>query len=1670
MKRNVYERLVKPSRHRQAKANRRHRLLTAGVEFLENRQLLAGDLDPMALIVTGESEPNDGIQVADAVPLGFDANEDPEVDFNGILQSAADVDVIELQLNGGDVLAVNLFGAALGVSLLDTAGNELITSDVDANSVVFTVDTGEVLLPGGGNASFGRVISTTGRYFLQISTLDITATGGTYTAQLRVQRPVLENSPIGTHQILFVDFNGAVIDNAIFNQPGQAAIVSLSPLSSFLQSWGFSTVDENALIDSILANLEDNLSAEIRANGENGDFLATRNPGEFDIEILNSRDHADPFGQPNVSRLIIGGTQGQLGVQTIGIAQSIDVGNLDTTESAVVLLDVLSGQVNPASTFNLNNIPLSANASKIELVGRGIGGAGSHEAGHFFGLFHTDNVNAVPNLIDAGGLGIGGYVGVGPDGIFGSPDDFNPGFLTPDAYLPNELFIGGTEDTLNTLSWGLATGKLSSAITGVKFNDLDSDGLRDAGEPGLSGWTIFADLNGNGLQDMREPFAVTGQNGAYRLLVPAGDFVLKEVLQPGWTPTFPAAGFHTIRVDALNLTIPNINFGNHSDFGGISGTKFNDLDADGAFDQGEPAVPGVFIYLDLDGDNRPDLGEPMAETDRNGNYSIQVANSGVYTVREAIMPGWEITFPRNTEHEHTLTVAAGASVPGINFGNHASNDYGDAPDPYPTLAADNGPVHKVLTGFFLGAGVDGETDGVPSTNATGDDINTTINDEDGVNFTTSVFPGSNSSLEVTINNGGFSPGRLNAWADWNLDGDWDDAGEHFITDTRYATGTHTVNFTVPTTAKSGETYFRFRFGYGRNVTPTGPDMAGEVEDYRVRVLSERPVAVDDSFTVNQGDIAVTLDVLANDIPSLAPPLTIVAVSSPVSGGTVVIAPNGLSLRYTPPIGFFGNDRFSYTVRDGAGNTDSADVNITIQVPQTIPFAVDDSFTVNAGSTNNALPVLANDLRGPNPPIGIVNIEAPAGGTATLDTRGTPDPTDDVIRYTPAPGFTGTDQFAYTIEDANDVQSTARVTVHVDDADDDIVRLILKVTDANGEPIQAIGVGETFNLQLFTADDLRTDDGDNDPNVNRFGVAAAYLDILYDFARVAINGAVDFGDDYSNATSFNNATPGLFDEAGAFQTSQVPLGRAERLVLTVPMRATAEGVARFVGDPADRRTGGPLTPPDHDVLLFSPPTVVTLEGIRYENTTLTIVGSGGLPQAVDNTFHVAANSTNNILNVLANDVEVSNPPLRITGIGPAGSQPLRGSVSISADGSTLQYTPRAGFVGTEQFTYTATNAVQLSATATVTVQVGNQPNDVNIRLQTTNAAGTPISSITAGGEFQVRGFVQDIRTSPPDATRMGAFAIYFDLLYNSGLVSTVTDPSNRFNFDIEFAAPYSTNGLSANNSFANVIDEVGAFQEGDSAVGPSEFLVFTITFRANVPGVANFFADPADESPFHDILLFEPPAVVPVSRTNFGVASINIIGAAAEGEFPFTNTVNRTDVNGDGLTSPIDALLIFNDLNTNGSRNLLASSKSAAGEGESVSTPRYIDVSKDGFVSPVDALLVNNLLITAAAHGEGASAYESSLTDAASGASSLADLNLNSQSAWGQPLQVGPPQSGSAAKDSAVIVKLIEQPVTTVNSPVVSAPAAASTADELDEVLSDDLLEDIAQAWSEPRDL
>jgi len=157
-------------------------------------------------------------------------------------------------------------------------------------------------------------------------------------------------------------------------------------------------------------------------------------------------------------------------------------------------------------------------------------------------------------------------------------------------------------------------------------------------------------------------------------------------------------------------------------------------------------------------------------------------------------------------------------------------DYGDAPDPtYPTLLANNGASH-LATGIMLGSARDGELDAQPTADADGDDGDGE-DDEDGVVFNGLPVPGTAASVDVTVSANGF----LNAWVDFNQDGDWLDAEEQIFTDQAVAGGVNTLSFNIPATASTATApHARFRVDSAGGLTPTGRAADGEVEDHLVQ--------------------------------------------------------------------------------------------------------------------------------------------------------------------------------------------------------------------------------------------------------------------------------------------------------------------------------------------------------------------------------------------------------------------------------------------------------------------------------------------------------------------------------------------------------------------------------------------------------------------------------------------------------------------------------------------------------------------------------------------------------------------------------------------------------------------------------------------------------------------
>ena len=188
-----------------------------------------------------------------------------------------------------------------------------------------------------------------------------------------------------------------------------------------------------------------------------------------------------------------------------------------------------------------------------------------------------------------------------------------------------------------------------------------------------------------------------------------------------------------------------------------------------------------------------------------------------------------------------------------------------------------------------------------------------------------------------------------------------------------------------------------------------------------------PVAVDDTKTVAEDSGATAIDVLANDTNPDGGPKAIASVTQPAHG-TVAVAPDNLSLTYTPNPNYCNGgsptDDFTYTLNGGS----TATVGVTVTCVDDNPTAVDDIATVSGNSGPNPIDVLANDTDPDGGPKTIASVTQPAHGTVAITGGGSGLTYQPNANYCNNPPAIPTDNFTYTLSPGG---STATVAITVD---------------------------------------------------------------------------------------------------------------------------------------------------------------------------------------------------------------------------------------------------------------------------------------------------------------------------------------------------------------------------------------------------------------------------------------------------------------------------------------------------------------------------------------------------------------------------------------------------------------------------------------------------------------
>ncbi len=507
----------------------------------------------------------------------------------------------------------------------------------------------------------------------------------------------------------------------------------------------------------------------------------------------------------------------------------------------------------------------------------------------------------------------------------------------------------------------------------------------------------------------------------------------------------------------------------------------------------------------------------------------------------------------------------------------------------------------------------------------------------------------------------------------------------------------------------------------------------------VNPVNDPPQARNDSANAREAGDPVQIDVLDNDTsaPDSGETLTTTSNTQPPEGeGTVECS--ATECTFTPDDDFNGTTSFNYTISDGNGETDTAEVTVDVAQTNDPPVAEDDTATTDE-DTSTTIDVVANDSPGPQNESGqtltVTEVTDPPNGTAEIVTDGE---NAGQVRYTPDENFNGTDSFDYTVCDDGQPErcDTATVTVNVAAVNDPPVAANDSYDTQEG---QQLAVNNPDNGVLANDSDPDDDPLSAEPPAGTG--PAAEGPATYDTGQGGTVTLDDDGtftydppnEDFNGQDTFDyracdDGQPELCDPA-TVTIDVTPVNDRPRAgddtattqedePVTVPVKNNDEAgpanedgqsltVTRITTDPDN----GTATINDNGTITYEPNANFNGEdtfdyevcddgqpqGCDTATVTITVEAVNDAPNARNDSATTDEDTPVNI-DVLDNDSDPDNDPLTIT----SNTQPSNGEVTCTATSCT--YTPNENFNGKDSFTYTISDGNNATDTATVTVTV------------------------------------------------------------------------------------------------------------------------------------------------------------------------------------------------------------------------------------------------------------------------------------------------------------------------------------------------------------------------------
>ena len=222
-----------------------------------------------------------------------------------------------------------------------------------------------------------------------------------------------------------------------------------------------------------------------------------------------------------------------------------------------------------------------------------------------------------------------------------------------------------TADTLvDSLHFGNYT--QASFINGIKYHDLNQNGLFDAGDTVLPEWRIvLSDTNGNQID-----YDYTDSLGQYQLYVyNPGRYVVSEHDKKGWIETEPVSESYTIDIPDLNTNVTGKDFGNYYSplTNSILGMKYDDRSRNHQLDPGDEGLAEFKIQLLKKGNGNNYSQYRQKTTDSSGFYQFLSLPPDTYKVREVPREAWWQSVP---DSFYIIALNSGETYDSVDFGNY----------------------------------------------------------------------------------------------------------------------------------------------------------------------------------------------------------------------------------------------------------------------------------------------------------------------------------------------------------------------------------------------------------------------------------------------------------------------------------------------------------------------------------------------------------------------------------------------------------------------------------------------------------------------------------------------------------------------------------------------------------------------------------------------------------------------------------------------------------------------------------------------------------------------------------------------------------------------------------------------------------------------------------------